>query len=73
MFLPLFREKETEASEVILLIVGFHLGKIGVQGQIQRQLGVHTQNCACLSCLSSVLWSGRRPGQTSGQAQGKQR
>ena len=37
--LPFLGKKETESSQVDLLIVGFHLGKIGVQRQIQRQLG----------------------------------
>ena len=32
-------EKETEAGQVILLIVRFYLSEIGVQRQIQRQLG----------------------------------
>ncbi len=39
---PLFRKKEAEAGQVKHLLVGFNLGKIGVNGHIYCQVWSQT-------------------------------
>lgn len=35
---PLFRKEQRETRQVNLLFIGFNLGKIGIQGHIEREV-----------------------------------